>query len=147
IGTGGGRGNSGGGSWSGGGGSGVGIGNCAYIYNSDECIGQGGGGGSYRSGRIIYDDGMDCVNCEGSWRSRSSSRGSTWSGIAELAGAILPPLAYYGVNAKWAGAYRAGQQAWAGAAATGFEQCQLMQTNYVQSTYQYIQNNELQDRN
>lgn len=130
----------GGGVWAGGNG-GSRSGGCTYIYHPDECPG---------GGRIIIDgggsiSGGDCVNCEGSWKKRRND-GSVWNGIANLAGAIAGPLAYYGVNAKWANAYRSGQQAWAGAASTGFEQCQLMQTNYVQSTYDYIQTNQLQDR-
>ena len=126
------RGSGGGSVYVRGSGGGSGGGTCNYTYSIDECLGA--------EGRIVVDGGIDCINCGRS--SRSGAYG-VLSGIAEIAGAIAPPLAYYGVNARWANAYQSSQQAWAGAAAVGFEQCRLMQTNYVRSTYRYMQSNEL----
>ncbi len=76
-----------------------------------------------------------CVNCQAS----RSNRGSTLSGIAEIAGAVMGPLAQFGSAYVGARAYQKGQEAWAGAATAGFEQCRLAQGNYLQ----YLQANEL----
>ncbi len=97
----------------------------------------------------IHGDADGCIDCENNRRRRSKRSGSgrgTLSGIAEIVGGIAGPLAYFGVGALQANAYLGANKAWAGAAATGFEQCQLMQTNYVQNTYSFIQSNELPDR-
>lgn len=102
-------------------------------------------------------DWMHCSDCSVRGRSGStlvinsgSSNNNKWggilSGVAELAGAVAPPLfGYLGVRAQ-ANAFENSQVAWANAQATGYEQCALLQQNYVDSTYQYIQNNELPDR-
>ena len=117
--------------------------NCQYTSSWDDCLRRGGEGSVVISTQT-YDD--HCVNCEGRRRG-----GGTLSGIAEIAGAILPPLAHLGSNWLWADAYLGSNQAWAGAAQVGFEQCQLMQTNHIQSMYGngttdmrgYFSNNEL----
>lgn len=96
----------------------------------------------------------NCVHCGyRSYSSRSSGgfgSGDSWSGVisatAELAGAILPPVMAYKGQKAWANAYLGSNTAWAGAAATGFEQCQIMQTGYVDATYNHITANELPDR-
>lgn len=96
-------------------------------------------------------DSRHCVDCATGGK-RGGAYG-TLSGIAEIAGSVLPPvMGYLGVKAG-ADAYLGANQAWAGAAATGFEQCQLMQTNYVQSYYtdvqaqrDYVMGNGLPDR-
>jgi hypothetical protein len=118
---------------------------CTYTTTWDHCLGE--------AGSVIvsvHGDADHCVNCGGGGRGGRGG-GGTLSGIAEIAGAILPPLAYLGSNWLWSDAYLGANQAWAGAAATGFEQCQLMQTNHMHSMYGngttsmqgYFANNEL----
>ena len=93
------------------------------------------------SGEIV----IDCATC-GSRISSRGSGGTILQGIAEITGALAPPLfGYLGVRAN-ARAFENSNVAWAGAAATGFEQCQIMQTSYVQNTYDYLSGNELPDR-
>ena len=119
---------------------------CSYDWSLEDCIGD--------EANIIvstYGDSSHCVDC-----STGVSRGGwygTLSGIAEVAGAVLPPvMGYLGVKAG-ADAYLGANQAWAGAAATGFENCRMMQNNYVNSYYadiqaqrNYVVSNELPDR-
>ena len=76
-----------------------------------------------------------CINCGG----RGSNRGSTLSGVAEIVGAVAGPLAHFGSAWVGARAYQKGQEAWAGAATAGFEQCRLAQGDYLS----YLQANEL----
>jgi hypothetical protein len=101
---------------------------CYYTESWDHCT--NGGASVIISAQGDMDG--DCEDCR-----RRSGRGSngTLSGIAEIAGAILPPLAHLGSNWLWADAHLGSNQAWAGAASVGFEQCQLMQTNHIQSMY------------
>ena len=103
---------------------------CYYTKSWDHCL---DGEGSVIIS-VHGDIDGDCEDC-GSRRSRRGGGSSTLSGIAEIAGAVLPPLAQLGSNWLWADAYLGSNQAWAGAAATGFEQCQIMQTNHIQSMY------------
>ncbi|MCO4754055.1 MAG: hypothetical protein KC478_06215, partial [Bacteriovoracaceae bacterium] len=112
---------------------------CSYHESLEACIGN--------DANIIvstYGDGYNCVDCMS-----GSYRGGTYgvlSGIAEVAGAVLPPvMGYLGVKAQ-SKAYLNANQAWAGAATSGFENCRLMQTNYVQDTYSHITTNGLPDR-
>jgi hypothetical protein len=93
--------------------------NCTYTSSWKECQGKDGAD-IVRT--VSYDE---CVNCGG--------RGG--SNTADILGAILPPLAQFGSNLLWSGAYRASNRAWAGAAATGFEQCQISQTNHMHTLY------------
>jgi hypothetical protein len=94
-----------------------------------NCSVNGNCGGVEGSVRSRYD--QDCYggNC-----APGSRQQSTLSGIAEIAGAIAPPLAALGIGYFQSRAYERGQQAWAGAAAVGFEQCQISQNNYLQYT-------------
>ena len=118
---------------------------CEYTRSWDDCLSRGGSGSVVVSVNT-YDD--HCVSCENNGR---GGGGGVLSGIADIAGAILPPLAYLGSNWLWSDAYLGANQAWAGAAQVGFEQCQIMQTNHIQSMYGngttdmqgYFSNNEL----
>lgn len=101
---------------------------CASGGNPSLCM---GGADAEISARYST---TDCVNCQ-----VGSRKQSTWSGVAEVLGAIAPPLAQLGSAYFGARAYQKGQEAWAGAAAVGFEQCQISQNNYLQ----YLQANEL----
>lgn len=76
----------------------------------------------------------DCINCQAGSRQQS-----TLSGWAEIIGAIAPPLAHFGAAYVGAKAYQKSNEAWAGAAVAGFEQCRLDHNNY----YQYLAANEL----
>ena len=102
-----------------------------------------------KSGRIEIDGDLDCAHCGfrvTTRSSRSSGTAGILQGVAEITGALAPPLfGFLGVRAQ-ANAYRDSNKAWANAAATGFEQCQIMQTSYVQDTYSYISSNEHPDR-
>jgi hypothetical protein len=101
---------------------------CASGGNPALCMGDG-----YGEIMSRY-DASNCVNCQVGGRKQS-----TLSGIAEIVGAIAPPLAQFGSAYVGARAYQKGQEAWAGAAVAGFEQCQLSQNNYMQ----YLSANEL----
>ena len=102
---------------------------CTYDKSWDHCL---EGEGSVIVS--VHGDVDHCVNCEG-----KKKGGGVLSGIAEIAGAVLPPLAYLGSNWLWSDAYLGANQAWAGAAATGFEQCQIMQTNHMHTLYGHSQ--------
>src|SRR5690606_8871667 len=101
---------------------------CSSGGNPSLCM-----GGEYSEIMSRYST-TDCVNCGPGSRSQS-----TLSGIAEIVGAIAPPLAQFGSAYVGAKAYQRGQEAWAGAAVAGFEQCQISQNNYLT----YLQSNEL----
>ena len=113
-----------------GGGSGGSRFNCANGSSTEGCVGSD----EYNAIMSRYYSGADCVNCQA-----SSRKQSTLSGIAEIVGAIAPPLAAFGSSYFQSKAYQKGQEAWAGAAATGFEQCRLSQADYLA----YLQSNEL----
>ncbi|MEX0797867.1 MAG: hypothetical protein WD025_00380, partial [Bacteriovoracaceae bacterium] len=106
---------------------------CASDQSIEDCIGN--------DANIIvsrHGGGRDCVDCSSGGR-RGGAYG-VLSGVAEVAGAVLPPvMGYLGVRAQ-SDAYLGANQAWAGAAGTGFEQCQLMQSNYVDGYYNNVQN-------
>jgi len=116
---------------------------CSYGKSTSDCIGD------YDLEIDISSDRENCAHC-GYRRSSRSSSSSGWSGaaqftssLAELAGAVLPPVMYYkGVKAQ-ASAYLGANQAHANAAISGFENCRAMQTSYTQSTYDYYTTNEL----
>tara|TARA_Y100000780_G_scaffold232594_1_gene268476 strand:+ start:144129 stop:145853 length:1725 start_codon:yes stop_codon:yes gene_type:complete len=105
---------------------------CSYGESLEACIGN-----DANIIRASYSDGMNCVDC-----SSGSYRGGvygTLSGIAEVAGAILPPvMGYMGVKAQ-SKAFLRSNQAWAGAATAGFENCRMMQTNYIDGYYADVQ--------
>jgi hypothetical protein len=110
---------------------GGGSGRCEYSSDDRGCI----GGNDYDVIVSRNQTGADCVNCQASNRG-----GQHWlSGVAEIVGAIAPPLAQFGIAYVQSNAYVDAQQAWAGAAETGFEQCRLSQEAYLQ----YLQTNEL----
>ena len=102
---------------------------CASSANPSLCM-----GGADVDIMSRYDS-TNCVNCGPGSRGRQS----TLSGIAEIVGAIAPPLAMFGSAYVGAKAYQRSNEAWAGAAAVGFEQCQLDHNNY----YQYLAANQL----
>ena len=106
--------------------SGGGRFNCASGQNAADCIGTD----EYNQIMARYYNGADCVNCQASGRKQS-----TLSGIAEIVGAIAPPLAMFGSSYFQSRAFERSNQAWAGAAAAGFEQCRLGQQDY----YNYLQ--------
>src|SRR5690606_13474798 len=100
---------------------------CTSGAHPEACMGD-----DYHRIRSRYE--VDCVNCG------AGGRQQHWtSGVAEILGAIAPPLAHLGSAYFGARAYERGQEAWAGAAAVGFEQCQLHNNNYLQ----YLQANEM----
>ncbi len=108
-----------------------GAGRCEYSSDPQGCIGDN----DYNVIVSRNQTGADCVNCQASGRG-----GQHWlSGVAEIVGAIAPPLAQFGIAYVQSNAYVDAQQAWAGAAETGFEQCRLSQEAYLQ----YLQTNEL----
>lgn len=92
------------------------------------------GGRCIDEGAVTSRYDRDCVNC-----APGSRQQSTLSGIAEIAGAIAPPLAALGIGYFNSRAQIKSNEAWAGAAAVGFEQCQLSQNNYLG----YLASNEL----
>ncbi|MES2527000.1 MAG: hypothetical protein V4598_07920 [Bdellovibrionota bacterium] len=108
--------------------------NCSTRTGSGECI-------SARRERPAAEPAVrtssseDCYECN----VRSSRTQSSWSGIAEIAGALAGPLAALGTSYFNSRAQIKSQQAWANAAATGYEQCTLSQTNYLN----YLSTNEL----
>jgi hypothetical protein len=106
---------------------------CTYEYHPDEC------------GAILdIDASVDCSNCSGG---RRFSKGfEIMMGISSLAGSVLPSLAAYGIHRNYANAMVDINGSWANAQQVGFEQCQLMQSNYINETYSYIASNELPDR-
>lgn len=101
---------------------------CSSSANPSLCM-----GGADADIMARYDI-NNCVNCGAGGR-----RQSTLSGIAEIVGAIAPPLAMFGSAYVGAKAHQRSNEAWAGAAAAGFEQCRLDHNNY----YQYLSANEL----
>ena len=103
---------------------------CAYYLSDEECIGD--------QANIIIStsgDAYHCVDCGKAGR-RGGAYG-TLSGIAEIFGAVAPPLFGYLGMRSYSNAMLGSNQAWAGAAAVGFEQCQLMQSNYINTMYGY----------
>jgi hypothetical protein len=97
--------------------------NCTYTSSWEECQGREGG-------VIVSTHPYEhCVNCGG-----ASVRGGG-SVVGDILGAVLPPLAQFGSAWLWSDAYRDSNQAWAGAAQVGFEQCQLSQTNHMHTLY------------
>ncbi len=98
---------------------------CSSSGNPSYCM---GGADIEISSRY---DTSNCVNCQAGSRGKQS----TLSGIAEIVGAIAP-VASVGLGAYFG--YKS-NQAWAGAATAGFEQCRLDHNNY----YQYLSANEL----
>lgn len=117
---------------------------CTYGVSAQSCLRD-------RYGEIVTNVG-DIRNCDHCGSRYYSSRrdGNSWGsilgGAAQLAGAVLPPvMGYLGVKAQ-ANAMLGINQAWAGAAATGFENCRMMQTHYVDATYGYLTQNTLPDR-
>lgn len=101
---------------------------CSSSGNPSLCM-----GGEYNEIMARYDT-QNCVNCQVGGRQQS-----TLSGIAEIVGAIAPPLAHFGAAYVGARAHERSNEAWAGAATAGFEQCRLNQANYLQ----YLSSNEL----
>jgi len=97
---------------------------CSSGQNTSICT-----GGADIDIRSRYDR-ENCVNCAPGGR-----RQSTLSGIAEIFGALAPVGSAY-ITGR---AYQNAQEAWAGAAAAGYEQCQLGQANYLD----YLSANEL----
>jgi hypothetical protein len=121
--------------------SGNGRFNCSSGASAAGCIGTD----EYNQIMARYYNGADCVNCGASGRKQS-----TLSGIAEIVGAIAPPLAMFGSSYFQSKAYQKSNEAWAGAAAVGFEQCRLSQQDYLNysqtalTNYQgYLNTNEL----
>ncbi|MAX67140.1 MAG: hypothetical protein CME66_09415 [Halobacteriovoraceae bacterium] len=115
---------------------------CAAGESESQCLG--------RYGHVLSGGALDlynCADCRGRWSRGRGNNGDTITSVlgatAQLAGAILPPVMMYKGMKVQANAYLGANQAWAGAAATGFEQCQIMQTNYVTNTYAYYSDNEL----
>jgi len=103
---------------------------CAYYMSDEDCIGN--------DANIIIAAGGDathCVDCRNG-KSRGGAYG-TLSGIAEVIGAVAPPLFGYLGTKAYSNAILGSNQAWAGAASVGFEQCQLMQSNYINTMYGY----------
>ena len=101
---------------------------CSSSSNVSACL---GGGEAEIYSRYSS---ADCVNC-----AASSRKQSTLSGIAEIAGAVMPGIAQLGSAYMGARAYTKSNQAWANAAEAGFEQCRLSQQDYMN----YLQANEL----
>ncbi len=109
--------------------------NCASGSTTAGCVGND----EYNQIMARYYNGADCVNCAASGRKQS-----TLSGIAEIVGAIAPPLAQFGASYFQSKAYQKSNEAWAGAASVGFEQCRLSQQdylNYSQTALTNYQNN------
>lgn len=123
---------------------------CGYDQDPVDCLRSRYGEINARIGDI-----HNCVNCNSSYRisssrgSNSSGGGINLSGIAEVIGALAPIgvgyLGYKGmkVNAK---AQLGVAQAYAGAQTSGYENCRMMQTHYMDSTYAYLQSSELPDK-
>ena len=103
---------------------------CSSSSNYSACMGDDAYEDMLRRYSI-----KDCVNCSAG--SRSSQ--STLSGVAEIIGAIAPPLAMFGSAYVGAKAYERSNQAWANAAVRGFEQCRLSQQDYQS----YLASNQL----
>lgn len=120
---------------------------CSSSSTIEECRrsagGNGNGNGSINGGgnrrppssSSFSSSSQDCVECN----ARSRNGGSNLSGLAEIVGALAAPLAAVGTAYFQSRAQIKSQQAWANAAATGFEQCQISQNNYLN----YLASNEL----
>src|SRR5690606_32187921 len=78
---------------------------CSSSGNPSLCM-----GGEYNEITSRYDT-QNCVNCQVGGRQQS-----TLSGIAEIVGAIAPPLAHFGAAYVGAKAHQRSNEAWAGAA-------------------------------
>lgn len=104
---------------------------CSSGSSVEDCI------GSAQLAAILArsSSGEDCIDCSG----RGSRRGSTLSGIAEIAGAVLGPAAQFGSAYVGARAYQKSNEAWAGAQKYGYEQCRLSQESFQN----YLSSNEL----
>lgn len=110
---------------------GGGAGRCEYSSDMRGCVGDD----DYTRIVTRHQTGVDCVNC-----AAGSRGGQHWlSGVAEIVGAIAPPLAQFGVAYMGYKGQKATAEAWAGAARAGFEQCRLSQQDYLA----YLQTNEL----
>jgi hypothetical protein len=116
---------------------------CATNESARECLGDD----------LFYElsvessrsDG-DCPTCGRHTRRSSRHGGSEWgsilSGVAQVAGAVLPPLMYYKGQKVQANAYLGAHQAMAGAQISGFENCRMMQSDARTQHYANIANNE-----
>ena len=116
---------------------------CAAGESERECLGD-----DLYYQLMVEGDWENCIHCDRRTyrRSSGSSVGEWGTAIAQVAGAILPPLAYYHGQRVSANAYLQSNLAYANAATSGFENCRQMQTSYVDQMTTYISANELPDR-
>ena len=71
--------------------------------------------------------GHECIECM-----ILAQKKPHWSEVVfNIGQGILGPLASFGSNLAWANAYSQGQQAWAGAASSGFASCQQSIADYL----------------
>lgn len=88
-----------------------------------------------------------CADCRNRWSRGHGNNGDSWSSIlgatAQIAGAIAPAYFMYKGQKVQANAYLGAQQAKWGAASTGFENCQIMQTTAINAHYTNLTTNEL----
>ncbi len=114
---------------------------CQYDRSLAGCVGDA----EYNRILAQHYTGADCVNCN------ANGGGQHWlSGLAEVVGAIAPPLAYFGSNALWSKQWGNAQNAWAASntasnqawssACLGQYQAYL---DYQQGFQTYTQENEL----
>jgi hypothetical protein len=95
---------------------------CSSSGNAAGCMGTG------HMNDVQSRYSTDCVNCGGGGRKRDNSWiGDALTGLFVSAGGVAQ--SYFNGQA-----YVKGQEAWAGAAAVGFEQCQIHNNNYLQYT-------------
>ncbi|MCT4642805.1 MAG: hypothetical protein N4A33_10980 [Bacteriovoracaceae bacterium] len=112
---------------------------CPYTSSWRECLDHDYDVITSRHGDILH-----CINCEGRGRRGRAdgglgawgrSAGGILQGVGSIFGAVAPGLFGWLSSKEYAGAMK-----------YGYEQCRLMQENYVTQTYSYISNNELPDR-
>jgi hypothetical protein len=104
--------------------------NCTYTYSERECLGD-----EDYDLTVSGSGDIDCAECSVRGGGGRVYKQHWLSGLADVMGAIAPPLAYFGSNWLWSNAYENANSQWAAAASVGFEQCQVMQTNYIHSIY------------
>ena len=111
---------------------------CEWGRSTRGCV------GSSRYDQMMYHpDGSICYDCS---ISHASGAGGVqykehWlSGLANVFGAVAPPLFGYLGQRSWANAYQNSQQSWANAYSTGLESCNAMKTNYIHSMYGFPSN-------
>ncbi len=115
---------------------------CSSSEDEDRCLARLRASGQISGGVDI----QNCASCGNSWAAYAHAQGNSWQGIlsgtAQVLGATIPSIMMYKGMKAQANAHLGAQEAKWGAVATGFEQCQIMQSNFLDSTYASMASNE-----